>query len=59
VIQTEKFAQNQAANSGEFLDHHTGRCWGFDKAAAKPMYYAAIDRLYRESPGKEPQAARS
>ena len=23
------------------------------------MYYAGIDRLYRESPGKEPQAARS
>jgi hypothetical protein len=23
VIQIEKFAPNQAANSGEFLDHHT------------------------------------
>ena len=23
MIQTEKFAQNHAANSGEFLDHHT------------------------------------
>ena len=33
--------------------------WGFDKAAAEPMYYAGIDRLYRESPGKEPQADRS
>ena len=30
-----------------------------DKAAAKPMYYAGNDRLYRESPGKEPQADRS
>jgi NitT/TauT family transport system ATP-binding protein len=25
VIQIEKFAQNQAANSGKFLDHHTAR----------------------------------
>jgi hypothetical protein len=25
VIQIEKFAQDSAANSGEFLDHHTSR----------------------------------
>jgi hypothetical protein len=38
VIQIEKFAQYHAANSGEFLDHHTSLSRSFQATATHYLY---------------------
>ena len=44
MIQIEKFAQNHAANSGEFLDHHTSRFPPDPKAMIKLLLQTSFAR---------------